>query len=110
MAINWSNIGTALSSVTTAMTNLGITGTTASNLLGAIGLASNPNMSTEIAICGQILMFSSNPAMLEKLEMTLATEQGIPQAAAALALTLANPGVDIPTRILQIEQIIKNGG
>lgn len=41
--------------------------------------------------------------------MKLATEQGIPQAAASLALTLTQPGVDIPTRVLQIEQIIKQG-
>jgi hypothetical protein len=110
MSINWANVGSTLSGITSTLTSLGITGTTASTILGSIGMASNPNQSAEIATCGQILMFLGNPAMVDRLSMNLASEQGIPQAAAALALTLGQPGVDIPGRIMEIETIIKNGG
>jgi len=110
MSINWANVGSTLSGLTTTLSSLGITGTTASTILGSIGLASNPNQSAELACCGQILMFMGNPAMVDRLSMNLASEQGIPQAAAALALTLGQPGVDIPGRIMEIETIIKNGG
>ena len=78
--------------------------------LQQIGLASNPNQSAEIALCSQLLQFAGNPAVEQELVMKLVTEQGLPSSAAALAMTLTTPGVDIPSRVLEIEQLIKQGG
>lgn len=109
-SINWSSIGSTLSGVSSTLSSLGISGSTASTILGAIGLSSNPNESAELAICGSILMGAANPALLQALTMKLVTEQGIPQDAAALAMTLLQPGVNIPQTVLEIEQLIKQGG
>jgi hypothetical protein len=113
MAVNWTNIGNLLGGVSNALSSAGIVGTTKNSILSAFGLAINPNESAELALCSQILLYSTNPAFsgLEaQLEMKLAGQQGIPPAAAALALTLSQTGIDVPTRVSQIEQIIKNGG
>ena len=109
-SINWSSVGSNLSGVMSTLTSLGVTGTSASQILGSIGLASNPNQSAELAICGSILMGMANPMMLQALTMKLVTEQGIPQDAAALAMTLLQPGTNIPQVVLEIEQLIKQGG
>ena len=109
--INWAGIGANISGLTTMLTNLGVSQTGQTSILTQIGALMNPNQAQELAICSQILMFSStSPAMVAQLSVKLATEQGIPPAAAQLALGLTSPGVDIPGRVLQIEQIIKNGG
>jgi hypothetical protein len=110
MAINWSAIGTNLSGVASTLSNLGITGTSASQILGSIGLSANPNQSAELAICASILMGMANPVLVQALTMKLVTEQGIPQDAAALAMTLLQPGVNIPQTVLEIETLIKQGG
>ena len=110
MAINWTSIGSTLSGVSSTLSSLGITGQTASTILGSIGLSSNPNESVELQICQSILMASANPAMQQALTMKLVTEQGIPQDAANLAMTLLNPGTNIAQVVLEIEQLIKQGG
>ena len=110
MSVNWSAIGTSLSGVATTLNSLGISGTSASQILGSIGLAANPNQSAELAICGSILMGMANPMLVQALTMKLVTEQGIPASAASLAMTLLTPGTDIPARVLEIEQLIKQGG
>lgn len=109
-SINWSAIGTSLSSVATTLNSLGITGANASAILGSIGLSANPNQSAELAICSSILMGMANPILVQALTMKLVTEQGIPQDAAALAMTLLQPGVNIPQTVLEIETLIKQGG
>lgn len=109
-SVNWSAIGSNLSGVQTTLSNLGITGTSASAILGSIGLSANPNQSAELAICGSILMGMANPVMVQALTMKLVTEQGIPQDAAALAMTLLQPGVNIPQTVLEIETLIRQGG
>lgn len=109
MSINWSNVGSTLSGITSALNAAGVSASSMPSILGAIGLSQNPNQSEELTLCSQILMASANPALAEALAMKLATETGIPASAAALAVGLGQPGVDIPTRVLQIEQIIKNG-
>jgi urea transporter len=108
--INWSQVGSTLAGLTSALSAAGVTSSAIPGLLNTIGLAANPNESAEIAMCSQLLSFAGNPAVEGELAMKLATEQGIPQDAAQLALTLTQPGVDIPTRVLQIEQLIKAGG
>ena len=108
--VNWSAIGTSLSGVATTLSSLGITGSSASSILGAIGLSANPNQSAELAICSSILMGMANPMLVQALTMKLVTEQGIPQDAAALAMTLLQPGINIPQVVLEIEQLIKQGG
>jgi len=112
MAINWKSIGSTFSGLTTALSSAGVSASSMPFILQQVGLAtnSNPNQSAEMTICSQILQFSSNPAMVDKLAMTLASEQGIPMDAATLALTLGQPGVDITARIIQIETLIRNGG
>jgi hypothetical protein len=110
MAFDWAQLGTNLANLTSSLTAAGVTPAAMPNILQQIGLASNPNQSAEIAICGQLLQFSNNPAIEQQLVMKLITEQGLPASAAALAMTLLQPGVDIPSRVLQIEQLIKQGG
>lgn len=111
MALNWSSIGSTLSGVATALGAAGLTPGSANfnSIMGSIGLAMNPNQSEELAICQQIIMYSANPMLLTNLVTKLMTEQGLPMAAAQLASTLLTPGTDIPTRVIQIEQIIKQG-
>jgi hypothetical protein len=48
--------------------------------------------------------------LTEALAMKLATEQGIPPSAAALAMTLGQPGVNTAQVVIEIEQLIKQGG
>jgi hypothetical protein len=111
MSLNWGSIGSTLSGLTSSLSALGISATSMPGILNAIGLSANPNQSEEIALCGQILMASyGSPALVSALALKLATEQGIPASAAALAMTLAQPGADVPSRVLQIEQIIRQGG
>jgi hypothetical protein len=92
MSINWSSIGSSLSGVSSTLSSLGI------------------NQSAELAICSSILMGMANPVLVQALTMKLVTEQGIPQDAAALAMTLLQPGINIPQTILEIETLIKQGG
>jgi hypothetical protein len=90
------------------MSKLNVDPAVQQSILAQIGMASNPNQSEEIAICQQIMIAATgNPALVSAIAVKLATETGIPPAAASLALTLGNAGVDIPTRVMQIEQIIK---
>ena len=110
MSVNWSAIGTSLSGVTSTLSSLGITGQSASQILGSIGLSANPNQSAELAICSSILMGMANPMLVQALTMKLVTEQGIPQDAASIAMTLLQPGVNIPQTIIEIETLIKQGG
>ena len=109
MAFNWSSVGSVFSGISTALANAGVSSASIPGILSSIGLASNPNQSEELLLCSQILMSSANPMLAQALSMKLATEVGLPPAAAALAVSLGQPGVDIATRVLQIEQIIKNG-
>ena len=110
MSFNWSSIGSALSGITSALTSAGVSSTTIPSILAQIGLASNPNQSEEMSICSQIMIVAGNNDLVKALAQKLEIESGIPPAAAALAATLGQPGVDIPGRVLQIETIIKNGG
>lgn len=109
MGINWQSVGTTLSGITSALTAAGVTGTAQTPILQQIGALVNPGQSTELAICAQILQFAGNPAIVNELAIKLATTQGIPPVAASLAMTLTQPGVDIVSRVLQIEQLIKQG-
>ena len=110
MSFNWTQIGSTLSGITSALTAAGVTSASIPSILNSIGLASNPNQSEELQICAQILMFANNPAMVAALSTKLATEIGIPQSAAAVAMTLAQPGVDVTAKVLQIETLIRQGG
>ena len=107
MSVNWSSIGQAVSS---ALSAAGSAPATVTSALSALFKAQNPNETDELAICAQILVASGNPALQGALAVKLATEVGIPSDAAALAMTLGNTGVDVPSRVLQIEQLIRSGG
>ena len=115
MAINWTSVSTAVTGVSGVFASLGITpgSTTAGSILSQLGFSSNPNQSAEIALCKQIMTMSAMGAIstgaIQKLAETLATEQGIPITAAALALTLFQPGVNIVQTGIEIEQIINAG-
>jgi hypothetical protein len=109
-SINWGQIGSTLAGITGALTAAGVNGSSQNPILNQIGLLINPNVTQELALCQQLLQFAGNPQIEAQLAMQLATKQGLPPAAAALALTLTQPGVDVPTRVLQIEQIIRSGG
>lgn len=110
MGVNWSNIGTTISGVTSALSAAGVSSASFGSILGAIGLSQNPNESAELAICQSILLGAANPALVQALAMKLATEQGIPQDAAELAMTLGTPGVNAVQVVLEIETLIKQGG
>jgi hypothetical protein len=47
---------------------------------------------------------------LQLLVSKLVTEQGLPADAAAVAMTLLTPGVDVTAKVMQIESLIKSGG
>ena len=110
MSFNWSQVGSTLSGITTALSAAGVNASSIPGLLNQIGLASNPNQSEELQLCTQILMAAGNPAMVSALATKLVTEAGIPADAAAIAMTLTQPGVNVATAVLQIEQLIKSGG
>src|ERR1700677_4502397 len=109
---NWSQVGTTLSGVVSSITAAGVApGTSAFNsILASIGLGQNPNESAELALCSSIMVASGNPMLVSALTQKLATEQGIPPAAATLAMTLITPGTNIAQVVIEIETIIKNGG
>jgi hypothetical protein len=110
--MNWGNVGTTLGGVVTAIANAGVQpGSSAwHSILASIGLASNPNQSEEMALCSSIMVAQGNPMLVSALSTKLATEQGIPAAAATLAMTLAAPGTNIAQVVIEIETIIRNGG
>jgi hypothetical protein len=110
MAFNWAQLGTTLSNLTSSLSAAGVSATALPNILQQIGLASNPNQSAELALCSQLLQFAGNPGVETELVMKLVTEQGLPASAASLAMTLLTPGTDIPSRVMEIEQLIKQGG
>jgi hypothetical protein len=112
MSFNWSQVGTTLSGVVTSLGAAGIApGSTSFNsILASIGLGQNPNESAELALCSSIMVAQGNPMLVSALTQKLATEQGIPPAAATLAMTLLTPGANIPQIVIEIETIIKNGG
>jgi hypothetical protein len=110
MSFDWAAVGNVVGGLTTALTNAGVSATNMPNILAQIGMVANPNKSQELAICAQLLQFAANPAIEQQLVMKLVTEQGIPAAAAAVAMTLTQPGVDIVSKVLQIEQLINQGG
>ena len=100
MAINWTTIGTTLAGVTAGVP------TSISSVFGF----NNPDYTAELQICASILMAANNPALVAALTQKLETEQGIPAAALAVAMTLTQPGVDVTAKVLQIETLIKSGG
>jgi|SRR6202035_274550 len=110
MAINWTTVGTTLSGLTTALSAAGVSAASMPSILQQVGLVSNPNQSAELALCSQLLQFAGSPAVESELVMKLVTEQGLPTSAASLAMTLLTPGTDIPSRVMEIEQLIRQGG
>jgi hypothetical protein len=108
--INWTTVGSTFSGLVSAFTAAGVSASSIPTLLQQVGLATNPNLSAELTLCSQIMQFAGEPTLVPMLAQKLATEQGIPPSAAALALTLGNPNVDIYTRVMQIEALIKQGG
>ena len=108
-SINWGNVGSVLSGITTALTTAGVTGTAQTPILTQIGALMNPGETTELQICQQLLMFAGNPAIEAQLAMKLATTAGVSPTVAQLAMSLTVPGTDIVTRVMQIEQLIKAG-
>ena len=109
MSINWPQVGTTIANITSALTSAGVSSSDVPSVLNVVGQLMNPSQSAELQICAQLLQFAGNPQIEGQLAIKLATENGIPPAAASLAMTLTQPGTDIPTRVLQIEQIIKQG-
>ena len=110
MAFDWTSLAQNLGNLTTALTSAGVSSANMPSILQQIGLASNPQKNEELALCAQLLQFAGNPTIENQLAMKLLTENGLPQSAASLVLSLMQPGTDIPTRVLQIEQIIRQGG
>ena len=110
MGFNWASLANNLSGLTNALTAVGVTPANMGTVLNSIGAVANPSQSEELALCQQMLLAASNPAMLQLLVGKLVTEQGIPADAASVAMGLLQPGVDVTSKVLQIEQLIKSGG
>lgn len=110
MSFNWSAVGTTLSGITSALSAAGVSASSVPAILNQIGLASNPNQGEELELCTSLLTAAGNPALIAALQTKLVTEAGIPADAAAIAMTLTQPGTNVPTAVLQIEQLIKSGG
>ena len=110
MSINWSQLATNISSITTALTNAGVSSSNISTVLNQIGAIANPSETEELALCQQMMLAAGNAAELQLLVSKLVTEQGLPADAAAVAMTLLTPGVDVTAKVMQIESLIKSGG
>lgn len=110
MSVNWANIGANLGTLNTTLTSLGLTPANITTVLNQVGSLSNPNQSDELAICQALMINAGNPVLVAAYEQKLIMEVGLPPAAASIASTLANAGVDVDAKVLEIEQIIKNGG
>lgn len=108
-SVNWGQVGSVLSGITTALTTAGVTGSAQTPILSQIGALMNPGETAELQICQQLLMFASNPAIEAQLAMKLATTAGVSPTVGQLAMTLVNPGVDVVTRVMQIETLVKAG-
>jgi NAD-dependent SIR2 family protein deacetylase len=111
MSISLGNFGSAFNSLRNTLTGAGVSATSLPGVITSItGLFNtNPNKADEIAVCTALIQFAGNPTMVAAEAMKLATEVGIPPAAAALAQTLTAPGANVPAIVLEIEQIINNG-
>ena len=110
MSFNWSQVGSTLSGITTALTNAGVSSSNISTVLNQIGAIANPSETEELALCQQMMLAAGNAAELQLLVSKLVTEQGLPADAAAVAMTLLTPGVDVTAKVMQIESLIKSGG
>ena len=110
MSFNWSQLATNISSITTALTNAGVSSSNISTVLNQIGAIANPSETEELALCQQMMLGAGNAAELQLLVSKLVTEQGLPADAAAVAMTLLTPGVDVTSKVMQIESLIKSGG
>ena len=110
MSFNWTSVGSTLAGLTNALSAAGVSSSSMGSILNQIGLSSNPSKSAEIALCGQILTSMGNPQLTQALAIKLATEQGIPASAAALAMTLGQSGVNVAQTVIEIEQLIQQGG
>ena len=112
MGFNWGGIGTAISGVVNALGSAGIMpgSNNFNSIVSAVTGMLNANQQAELQICSQILAMAGNPAIVAELSLRLATMAGIPQAAANLALQLTAPGANVVQIVLEIEQIIKQGG
>ena len=110
MSFNWSQLANNLTGLTTALTAVGVTPANMGTVLNQIGAISNPNQAEELALCQQMMIASSSPQMIQLLVSKLVTEQGIPASAAAVAMQLLTPGVDVVAKVMQIESLIRSGG
>jgi hypothetical protein len=110
MSFNWGQLATNLTGLTSALTAVGVTPANMGTVLNQIGAIANPNQAEELALCQQMMIAAGNPAMIQLLVSKLVTEQGIPADAAAVAMQLLQPGVDVVAKVMQIEQLIKSGG
>ena len=107
---NWSTLATNLSGLTAALTAVGVTPANIGTALNQISALANPNQAEELALCQQMMTAANNPPMIQLLVSKLVTENGIPADAAAVAMTLLNPGVDVTAKVMQIESLIRSGG
>jgi hypothetical protein len=110
MSFNWSSLAANLSGLTSALTAVGVTPANMGTVLNQIGAISNPSETEELALCQQMMLAAGNAAELQLLVSKLVTEQGLPADAAAVAMTLLTPGVDVTAKVMQIESLIKSGG
>lgn len=109
--INLGNFGSAFNNLKTILGNSGVSASAMPGVITSISgmFNTNPNKADEIAICTALIQFAGNPTMVQAEAMKLATEVGIPPAAAALAQSLILPGTNVAQTVLEIEQIINNG-
>jgi hypothetical protein len=103
-----SNFGSSLNTLRTTLTNAGVNATTLPSILSSITgmFSTNPNKAQELQICNLLLTFAANPAMEQHEAEILASEVGLPVAAATLAMTLGQPGTNVVQTVLEIEQLI----
>lgn len=107
----FSSVGAGLGSAVTALEQLGVSAANIPSALKAMFASQNPNESEELALCSQIIAAYGNPAEVQLLAQKLVTEQGIPPAAANMALALpGSPSTAIPAMVETMETIIKNNG
>ena len=110
MGFNWSQLGSTVGGLTAVLSQMGVAAASMPTALNQIGALINPGQAEELALCQQMMLASNNPQMIQLLVSKLVTEQGIPAAAATVAMQLLTPGVDVVAKVMQIESLIKSGG
>ena len=99
-------------SLSSILSGAGVSATSLPNVLGSIGslFSSNPNKSTEIQMCAQLLSLQGDPPAIQSLVVKLETTQGLPVDTLPTLRSLPTlTGTAYVDAVMQIESMINAG-